>query len=201
MQKQSYSHARILALVETAVLTAIIFIMAFTSIGYIRVGALSISLITIPVAIGAIAVSPAAGAFLGLVFGCTSFAQCFTGNPFGAALLAINPFLTFLLCVPTRTLAAFLCGLLYKGIHRKWKVPSYYIAGFSMAFLNTLFFMSMLVLCFWNADAVQTWSKSLGAFNPLVFILASVTVNAVIEWISTTVIGGSVGLALKKVRN
>ena len=67
-----------------------------------------------------------------------------------------------------------------------------------MAFLNTAFFMTVLVLCFWNAPVVQTWSQSLGVLNPLVFILASVSVNAVIEWAATAVIGGSVGLALSK---
>ncbi|MCI1721526.1 MAG: ECF transporter S component [Lachnospiraceae bacterium] len=185
-------------LTETAVLIAIILLMAFTSIGYLRIGPLSLSLITIPVAVGAVIISPAAGALLGLVFGITSFIQCFTGDPFGAALLTINPFLTFLVCIPTRTLAGFLSGLLFRGIRKKLHAPAYYIGSFAMAFLNTAFFMTVLVLCFWNAPVVQTWSQSLGVLNPLVFILASVSVNAVIEWAATAVIGGSVGLALSK---
>lgn len=185
-------------MVETAVLTAIILIMAFTPIGYLRIGALSISLITIPVAVGAMIISPAAGAFLGCIFGITSFIQCFTGDPFGAALLAISPFLTFLLCIPTRLLAGWLAGLLFRVLAKKRRVPAYYIGGFAMAFLNTAFFMSVLVLCFWNAPVVKEWSTSLGAFNPLIFILASVTVNAAVEWIATTVAGGSVSLAVSR---
>jgi len=185
-------------LTETAVLIAIILLMAFTSIGYLRIGPLSLSLITIPVAVGAVIISPAAGALLGLVFGITSFIQCFTGDPFGAALLTINPFLTFLVCIPTRTLAGFLSGLLFRGIRKKFHAPAYYIGSFAMAFFNTAFFMTILVVCFWNAPVVQNWSQSLGVLNPLVFILASVSVNAVIEWAATAVIGGSVGLALSK---
>lgn len=190
--------ARTVKLVQTAVLTAIILIMAFTPIGYLKVGALSISLITIPVAIGAIAIGPASGAFLGLVFGITSFIQCFTGDPFGAALLSINAFLTFCVCIPTRTLAGYLTGLLFKGIRHPLKAASYYVSGFAMAFLNTAFFMGVLVLFFWNAEVVQSWAQSIGAKAPVIFILLSVTVNAVVEWISTTIIAGSVGLALNK---
>ncbi len=189
---------KIRKMVEEAVLIAIILMMAFTPIGYIRVGALSISLITIPVAIGAIAISPGAGALLGCVFGITSFIQCFTGDAFGAALVSINPFFTFLVCIPTRTLAGWLCGLVFKALHRPAKLRkiSYYVGGFSMGFFNTAFFMAMLVICFWNAEVVQAWSQSLGALNPITFILLSIGVNAVVEWVSCTVVGGVVGLAL-----
>lgn len=185
-------------LVQTGVLTAIILIMAFTPIGYIKVGALSISLITIPVAIGAIAISPAAGAFLGLVFGITSFIQCFTGDPFGAALLSINAFFTFLVCIPTRTLAGYLTGIIYRLLKKPLKAAAFYISGLCMAVLNTAFFMSILVLFFWKSDAVQSWAQSLGSTAPFMFILASVSLNAIIEWISTTIIAGSVGLALNR---
>ncbi len=187
-------------MVEEAVLIAIILMMAFTPIGYIKVGALSISLITIPVAIGAIAISPAAGALLGCVFGITSFAQCFTGDAFGAALISISPFYAFLVCIPTRILAGWLCGLVFKALHRPAKLRkiSYYIGGFSMGFFNTVFFMSVLVICYWNAEVVQAWSQSLGALNPITFIVLSISLNAIVEWVSCTVVGGVVGLALSK---
>jgi uncharacterized membrane protein len=191
-------NSRTIRLTETAVLVAIILIMAFTQIGYVRIGPLSISLITIPVAVGAVMLGPGTGALLGAIFGITSFIQCFAGDAFGAALLSINPFFTFLVCVPTRTLAGFLSGAVFGAVRKKFRVPAYYIGSFAMAFLNTVFFMTVLVLCFWNAPAVQTWSQSLNAFNPLIFILASVSVNAAVEWISTAAVGGSVGLALSK---
>ncbi len=189
-----------LILTETAVLVAIILLMAFTSIGYLRIGPLSLSLITIPVAVGAIAISPSVGALLGTVFGITSFLQCFMGDPFGAALLQINPFLTFLVCIPTRALAGYLCGVVFRLLKRPVKTPAYYVGGLSMAVFNTVFFMSMLVLCFWKAPVVQSWSEGLGAFNPLIFILASIGLNAVIEWIATAVVGGSIALALSHIR-
>ena len=72
-------------MVQLAVLIAIMLILAFTPLGYLRIGPLAISLMTIPVVIGAMILGPAGGAVLGLVFGLTSFYQCFAGDPFGAA--------------------------------------------------------------------------------------------------------------------
>jgi uncharacterized membrane protein len=102
-------------LVEMALLVAIILLMAFTPIGYIKTAGLEITLIVVPVAVGAVTLGPTAGAILGGVFGITSFIQCFGMSQFGALLLGINPFLTFLVCVPTRILMGWLTGLIYQG--------------------------------------------------------------------------------------
>ena len=68
------------------ILIALTLVMAFTPVGYLKVGAVSISFLMIPVAVGAIAVGPWAGALLGAVFGITSFVQCFGADPFGFVL-------------------------------------------------------------------------------------------------------------------
>ena len=52
-------------LVEMALLVAIILLMAFTPIGYIKTAGLEITLIVIPVAVGAVTLGPAAGAIFG----------------------------------------------------------------------------------------------------------------------------------------
>ena len=48
-------------MVEMALLIAIILIMAFTPIGYIKTFGLEITLIVVPVAVGAVTLGPAAG--------------------------------------------------------------------------------------------------------------------------------------------
>ena len=75
---------------------------AYTPLGYLRVFALEITFLMVPVTLGAILLGPAAGAVLGGVFGLTSFATCFSVSGFGDVLLSINPVFTFLVCVPTR---------------------------------------------------------------------------------------------------
>ena len=141
-------------LVEMALLVAIILIMAFTPLGYIKTAGIEITLIVVPVAVGAVTLGPAAGAILGGVFGLASFLRCFGLNAFGAMLLSINPFLAFLLYVPTRILTGWLTGLIYQGI-RKTKIPSNVsitIPNLCCPLLNTTFFMSMLEFGFYHTE-------------------------------------------------
>ena len=129
-------------LVEMALLVAIILLMAFTPIGYIKTAGLEITLIVIPVAVGAVTLGPAAGAILGGVFGITSFIQCFGMSAFGTLLLGVNPVFTFLVCVPTRILDGWLTGLIYAGL-KKTKIPSagsVTLASLCCPLLNTTFF-------------------------------------------------------------
>ena len=96
-----------LYMVELAMMIAIILLMSFTPLGYLRTPGLSITLLTIPVAVGAIILGPVGGLICGLTFGLTSFYQCFVGGAMGTVLLGINPFGTFVTTVVTRTLEGF----------------------------------------------------------------------------------------------
>ena len=71
----SVSRSKIVTMAETALLTAIVILMAFTPLGYLRIGITQITFIVVPVAVGAVLLGPKAGAFLGLVFGISSLMQ------------------------------------------------------------------------------------------------------------------------------
>ena len=81
-------------LVRIGVLIAIIVLMSFTPVGYLKVGTVEITFLMIPVIIGAITLGAKSGAILGAVFGITSFIQCFGMSSFGIILLSINPVFT-----------------------------------------------------------------------------------------------------------
>ena len=189
-----------LEMVQMAVLIAIILIMAITPLGYLRTGGLEISLMTVPVVIGAMSVGPGCGAVLGLAFGLTSFYQCFGMSAFGAALLNINPFLTFLVCVPTRALMGYLSGVLFRAMYKvdKTKTVSYFAAALLGAFMYTLFFMGMLMICFGNSDYLQDMNASLGNLNVFAFILALAGINGLLEMPLTCIAGGAVSKALSR---
>lgn len=71
-------------LTELALLTALVLIMAYTPLGYLKTPwGVEVTFIVIPVAIGSVLLGPAAGGFLGLVFGLTSFFQCFGASRWG----------------------------------------------------------------------------------------------------------------------
>lgn len=184
--------------VQMALLIAVILLMAFTPIGYIKTLGLEITLLTIPVAVGAIVLGPAAGAVLGFVFGMTSFIQCFGASAFGAVLLSINPVYTFIVCVITRTIIGWFTGLIYAGIRkcRPVKRISRAIASLCCPVLNTLFFMGTLVLFFYQTEFIQNLAQTLGARNPLIFIVLFVGVNGLVETIICFVAGTAVSEAL-----
>ena len=92
------------SMVELALISAIIIVMAMTPLGYLKTPFLSITLLTIPVAVGAIVLGPKEGAFLGGVFGATSFAQALTGAGMSAILLQTNPLGVLFLCFVPRIL-------------------------------------------------------------------------------------------------
>lgn len=105
MENLAKNRAKTLWMAQTAILSAIIILMSFTPLGYLKVGVIEITFIMIPVAVGAILMGPATGAFLGGVFGITSFMQAVFGlSPFGVALLQINPFYLFTLAMVPRIL-------------------------------------------------------------------------------------------------
>ena len=193
--------SKLVKFVQLAVLAAIVVVMSFTPLGYLKIGPLSIALVIIPVVTGAIVLGPGAGAFMGLVFGATSFAQCFGMDAFGTTLMSINPFFTFLMCIPTRVLAGFLCGLIFKGVSsalagKKSAEISYPVAAVTGPVFNTLFFMSCLVLLFGKTDFIQNMMAESGAGNLLMFFVIMVGVNGVVEILSCLVVASALSKAL-----
>ena len=175
---------KILRLTQLAMLSAIILLMAFTPLGYLKIGPLEITFLMIPVVLGAVLMGPLDGAILGAVFGATSFIQCFGFSAFGATLLGINPFYTFILCLVPRILIGLVSGYLFillEKLHVN-QVVSYALAGLAGALTNTVFFVGFLILFFGNSAYIQSFGENLIA---IVGVL--VTTNSLIEAVTCTV--------------
>lgn len=135
---------QLLYLVQLALLTAIILVLQLTGVA-IRLpipGATNISLVLIPVALGAMLLGPAAGAFLGLVFGLVVY---ITGgvmhlDPFTAFLFDNNPVVTAGICLIKSTLAGFLAGWIYKFLSKKNSLLAVFVAAAIVPFVNTAVF-------------------------------------------------------------
>ena len=181
-----------------AAFTAVIAVISFLPI---KTMGLEITLSMVPVAVGAVCFGPAAGAYLGGVFGLVSFLQCLGYSPFGAVLLSINPWLPLLVCLPTRILAGWLTGWIFRGFSKlpKGKAVGYPVACLAAALLNTVFFMTTLVLCFYNTEYIQGFVQALGAANPFIFVLLFVGVNGLVELIAGAVLATPSALAVNKV--
>ena len=200
---KSKSNVRTLKMVQLALLTAIILLLAFTPIGFIKLPAgLSITIIGIPVIIGAITLGPAGGAIPGTVFGLSSFAQAFGLEPFGTLLFSINPLGTFITCMIPRILMGWLTGLIFQGLKKvdKTKFVSYVITSLSGSLLNTILFMTSLMIFFYNNTKFQEieFIKNLNAANALVLAIIMVGLNAVAEMITAGIIGTAIAKTVNK---
>lgn len=198
-QKTSQKTSQITML---GLMAAILFLMAYTPLGYLNIGPLAITFNVIPVAVSAIVLGPVGGAIAGSIFGMTSFLQCIGiggASVMGATLFQINPFLAFVQRFVPRLLDGLLLGYIFRGMRKATKnvYLSCVVTGFFSAFLNTVFFMFTLVVLFGNTEYVQ---ELMGGRNVIVFICYFVGINAVCEMASSSIITGAVGAALYRAR-
>lgn len=180
-------------------MSGILFLMAYTPLGYLNIGPLAVTFNVIPVAICAVVLGPTGGAVAGAVFGLTSFLQAMGiggTSALGAALFQINPFLSAVQCFVPRILDGLLIGFIYRGMRKKTNVyVSCAVTGFFSAFLNTLFFMTALVVMFGNTEVIQ---NLMGGRNVIIGCCMMVGVNAISEMVSSTILTAAVGTALSK---
>ena len=196
---KSANTRRILRLTQLSVLVALLLIFGFTSIGYIKVGVIEITLNVIPVAIAAIVLGPSAGAICGAVFGLTSFWQAVSGmSAFGAALVAISPIYTLIICLIPRILEGLLTGLIFKGLSKVCKGNSVPCAVSSLCcpLLNTLLFVGSFLLLFSRTDFFASLYSQSAANNILAFFAWFVGLNGAVEAAAGFVISSAASKAL-----
>ena len=145
----------------TAVLAAVLVLMSFTPFGYLHIGVVSMSLLMIPVAVGAVTCGICSAVILSVLFGVTSFLQCFGLDSFGTLLYSVSPSMTVIACILPRLLAGLCTGL--TGMRtKKLGLCSYAVSGFCGAMFNSVFTFLALVLCFWNSSAFRTAIAEMG---------------------------------------
>ena len=183
-----------------AMLVAILIVLAYVNIP-MPMG-LSITFNMIPVAIAAIAMGLPGGMIVGGAFGLISCLRCFGifgTSALGAALVNISPVLMFVQRFVSRLMVGVIAALVYRGMC-KTKAPLYVrgaVTGFSAAFFNTLFFMSLLVIFFGHTEKLAGPIAEKGV---LMYIITSVGINAVVEMAVAALVTGAACAALKKAR-
>ena len=196
-------------LIELALLVGILLMMNITGLAMIPLPGQYASIMTVPVAVGAMMLGPLAGGVLGGVMGCISF---YTAIKTGFSTLFLAGYtggivvvLSFVNTVIPRILMGICVGWVYRAASRldRGNTISYYIGGIAAPLLNTLFYMTVLVLIFLNAPTLHALlgEELMSKFqdNILLFVAAYVGVQALIEAALGCVISGSVCKALRVV--
>ena len=73
---------------------------------------------------------------------------------------------------------------------------SYYAANLACPLCNTVFFMSVLCICFYHTEFIQNLAGQLGTAGVLAFVVAFVGVNGLTEAIVCFVVGSAVSRVL-----
>ena len=188
-------------LVYMAMLIAMIIVLTCLPI---KTLGLEITLSLIPIAIGSVMFDPVSGMILGGVYGVCSFLQCFgllLPSPFGAALVTINPFFAAVTCIIPRLICGFVPGVVYAAVKKvdKTNVVAQVVGCLICPIMNTLFFMSLLMIFFGSTDLIQGFMEALGVFNPFLFVFAFVGINGLVEILTCAIIAPALVKALEKV--
>ena len=188
------------SLTQLALLFALELVMANTPLGMIPIGPINASLLTIPVAIGAMLLGPVAGALLGALFGATSFINAVQGkSALGIALMNVSPTGYFVQAVIGRILCGLCCAFIYLGAKKllpKYKKLCCGIGALSAPLLNTFFYMGFMMLLFFRTDFIQSKAAALGTTNPISLIIAMVGVQGLVEAATCCVIATAVTVPL-----
>ncbi len=178
-----------------AILTALVVILQFFAIFIKAVMPFlpfTVSLVLIPIVIGAAKCGPFMGGWLGLVFG---IVVLLSGD--AAAFLAIDPFGTILTVLVKGFACGLASGLVYRWLDRKNQTLSVYASAVVCPLVNTgLFFVGCLLFFM---DTITEWAVQFGFDDNVVayMFLGLAGINFLVEFGLNLVLSPVILRALK----
>jgi len=152
------------------------------------VGGFTISLVLIPIVLGAALYGPKTGALLGATFGVVVVIGCVTGTDAGGAMVfQANPILCIIVVLGKGILAGMVSGLVYAGLKRKNKTLAMIAAAAVCPVVNTGTFL--ICMAAFYLDVLTAWA---GGGNVLGYVLSGLVLcNFVPELIINLVFSGA----------
>ena len=151
------NHVKIKRMTGIALLMALVVVLQFVGGMIPPMGGFTISLVLIPIVLGAAIYGPRIGALLGATFGTVVFINCVTGtDPGGAMVLQANPVICFFVVMAKGILAGFVSGSVY-AVFKKWNP---YVAMFLAAAVCPMVNTGLFVACMltFYQDVLSVWA-------------------------------------------
>jgi uncharacterized membrane protein len=179
-----------------ALLMAMVVVMQFLGGMIPPVGGFSISLVLIPIVLGAAVFGPKAGAILGGTFSVVVIINCITGADAGGAMVfQANPILCILVVMAKGILAGLASGVIYAAVKGYNGYMAMILAAIVAPVVNTGVFVVCMYLFF--IDILAAWA---GGGNVLGYILTGlILANFVPELIINVVFSPAGNLICKNV--
>ena len=141
-------------MVGLGLFTAIVVVLQLLG-SFIKFGPFSISLVLVPIVVGAAVYGVGSGAWLGFVFGLTVL---LSGD--AAAFLTISPAGTIVTVLAKGILAGFAAGLVYKLLEKKNNYVAVAAAAIACPVVNTGVFLLGCLAFF--MDTISGWAEGAG---------------------------------------
>ncbi len=169
-------NTKIQKMVGIAILSAIVLVLQLLG-QFIKIGPVSISLVLIPIVVGAAMYGPEAGAILGGVFGLVVIAQADT-----LFFHNITVFGTVVVCLAKGILAGWLSGLTYRALSGKNTWLAVGAAAVVCPLVNTGIFSLGCRIFFWDA------LMELGGGNALMYLVTvMIGFNFIAEFLTNVI--------------
>lgn len=152
------NNPKIKRMASVALLMALVVVFQFISSMIPAVGGFTISLVLIPIVLGAAAFGPGAGAVLGATFGTVVYINCITGADVGGSMVfQANPGLCFLVVMGKGILAGAASGLVYKLLKKRNGYVAMILAAAVCPIVNTSVFVIAMLTFF--IDVLAAWAN------------------------------------------
>lgn len=189
-----------LRMVQLALLAAIIVVLQQIVIPL--PGGLTLSLVLIPIVVGAALFGPAAGAGLGAVFGAVVTFLVITGRAgeLSTMMWLENPVMTALVCMLKGTAAGWVAGLVAKALGKK-PLAGIFLAAAVAPIVNTGIFLLGVLSVF--RDVMLEYADAIGmAGTGAVYfaIVVLVGVNFLVELAANLLLSPAISTIVKAVR-
>lgn len=172
-------------LVGVGLLTAIVVVLQAVAVAIRPTGLFNISLVLVPIVVGAALYGYKAGAWLGFVF---SAIVLFTDS---AAFMAVNVPGTIITVFVKGTVAGLVAGLVYLALEKKNRYAAVIAAAIACPLTNTGLFLVGCVLFF--MDTINGWAAAAGYANAGTYmIMALVGVNFLVELVLNIILSSAI---------
>lgn len=187
-------NTKIKNMVGMALLMALVIVLQFVSGMIPAVGGFSISLVLIPIVVGAAIYGPGAGALLGGVFGVVVTVNCINGTDIGGAMVfQANPALCVAVVLAKGILAGFAAGWAYCLLKKKNGYVAMLCCATVCPVVNTGLFVTCMMLFF--KDILAAWA---GGGDVLAYVLTGLILANFVPELIINVVFGTAGQRMIK---
>ena len=181
-------------MVGISLLIALVVVLQFLSGMIPPIGGFSISLVLIPIVVGAAVYGPGAGALLGGVFGVIVTINCINGTDVGGAMVfQANPVLCILVVLGKGILAGLAAGWVYKLLKGKNAYLAMLCCAVVCPLVNTGVFVTCMLTFF--KDVLSAWAAG---GDIMAYVLTGLVLANFVPELIINVVFGTAGQGVLK---